>query len=83
MGCMRISSLSLKEAAHLINTALEEGIDFFDHADIYGGGKCEEVFAQAVGMNPRIREQFIIQTKCELEGILRFLKGAHSISSRR
>jgi predicted oxidoreductase len=64
LGCMRISSLSLKEAAHLINTALEEGIDFFDHADIYGGGKCEEVFAQAVGMNPRIREQFIIQTKC-------------------
>lgn len=64
LGCMRISSLPLKEAAHLINTALEEGIDFFDHADIYGGGKCEEVFAQAVGMNPRIREQFFIQTKC-------------------
>lgn len=64
LGCMRINSLSKDEAARLINTALEEGIDFFDHADIYGGGKSEELFADAVGMNPGIREKFIIQTKC-------------------
>lgn len=64
LGCMRINNLSRSEAATLINTALEEGINFFDHADIYGGGKSEEVFADAVNMNSSIREKFIIQTKC-------------------
>lgn len=64
LGCMRIDSLSKGEASTLINTALEEGINFFDHADIYGGGKSEEVFADAVGMNSSVREKFIIQTKC-------------------
>ncbi|AEY67990.1 aldo/keto reductase family oxidoreductase [Clostridium sp. BNL1100] len=64
LGCMRISEMSKNDAANLINTALEEGIDFFDHADIYGGGKSEEVFAQAVDMRPSIREKFVIQTKC-------------------
>ncbi len=64
LGCMRISEMSKNDAANLINTALEEGIDFFDHADIYGGGKSEEVFSQAVDMSPSVREKFIIQTKC-------------------
>ncbi len=64
LGCMRISDLSKKDASALINTALEAGIDFFDHADIYGGGKSEEVFAEAVGMTPSVREKFIIQSKC-------------------
>lgn len=64
LGCMRISGMSKKDAAELINTALEQGINFFDHADIYGGGKSEEVFADAVDMSPSVREKFIIQTKC-------------------
>lgn len=64
LGCMRIASKPLKEVKELIDTALEEGINFFDHADIYGGGKSEEVFAEAIGMNPNIREKIIVQTKC-------------------
>ncbi|GMQ64397.1 aldo/keto reductase [Vallitalea maricola] len=64
LGCMRINNLSKTEASKHINTALEEGINFFDHADIYGGGKSEEVFADAINMNPSIRENIIIQTKC-------------------
>ncbi|HPC77206.1 MAG TPA: aldo/keto reductase [bacterium] len=64
LGCMRIADKPVKEVAELINIALDEGINFFDHADIYGGGKCEEIFAKATGMNSNIREKFIIQTKC-------------------
>jgi len=67
LGCMRITELSKKDASILINTALEEGIDFFDHADIYSGGKSEEVFAQAIDMRPSIREKFILQTKCGIK----------------
>lgn len=64
LGCMRISALSKKEAENLVQTAMEQGINFFDHADIYGGGKSEEVFAQAVHMNSSVREKMILQTKC-------------------
>lgn len=64
LGCMRISDLSDKDAGVLIKTALEEGINYFDHADIYGGGKSEEKFAQAVSFNNINREDMIIQTKC-------------------
>lgn len=62
VGCMRISDMSEKEVSAFINTALENGANFFDHADIYGGGKSEEVFGNAV--TPSMRENIIIQTKC-------------------
>ncbi|URZ14491.1 aldo/keto reductase [Clostridium felsineum] len=64
LGCMRLSKLTVKEARKLINTALEEKINFFDHADIYGGGRSEEVFSEAIDMKPSIREELIIQSKC-------------------
>ena len=39
IGCMRITGLSdEKEVRSLIEGALECGINFFDHADIYAGG---------------------------------------------
>ena len=40
------------------------GINMFDHADIYGGGECEELFSKAIDMKSRIREKIIIQSKC-------------------
>ena len=64
LGCMRMEGLTLAEAERLVQTALECGINFFDHADIYGGGRSEEIFAQAVGMNPSVREKILLQTKC-------------------
>ena len=75
LGCMRISGLEPKAAENLVRTALDEGINFFDHADIYGGGRSEEVFAQAVGMCPSVRERMLIQTKCAIhDGIYDFSK---------
>lgn len=64
MGNMRLKELSLTEAENLIRTAMDEGINFFDHADIYGKGSCEEHFSKAIDMNPSIRENMIIQSKC-------------------
>ena len=75
LGCMRINSLSKKDASTLINSAIEEGINFFDHADIYGAGKSEEVFADAIDMKSSIREKIIIQTKCGIrDGYFDFSK---------
>ncbi|HEX2953022.1 MAG TPA: aldo/keto reductase [Bacillota bacterium] len=64
LGCMRIAGLANQDATKLIQTALDGGINFFDHADIYAGGRSEEVFAQAVKGISVAREAMILQTKC-------------------
>lgn len=64
LGCFRLHTADKARAAALVGAALEEGIDFFDNADIYGGGRCEEMFAEAIGMCPDVREKILIQTKC-------------------
>ncbi|MBT2654091.1 aldo/keto reductase [Bacillus sp. ISL-18] len=64
MGNMRLPQLSIAEAETLIRSAMEEGINFFDHADIYGKGKSEEIFSEAIQMNSSIREKMILQSKC-------------------
>ena len=43
MGCMRMKELTVKEAAKLVDAAMAEGVDFFDHADIYGGESAKSV----------------------------------------
>ena len=45
LGCMRITELSDPDIARLIHTALDAGVNFFDHADIYSAGECEAHFA--------------------------------------
>ncbi|MGP4079974.1 aldo/keto reductase [Pseudalkalibacillus sp. R45] len=66
LGCMRMSSLSKDDARHVIENAMEHGVDLFDHADIYGGGESESIFADAIDMNPSVREKMVIQTKCAI-----------------
>lgn len=81
LGCMRIAKMPTREAATLLNTALDEGINFFDHADIYGGGKSEEKFAEALGMNPAVREKLLIQSKCGIrQGFFDF-SAAHILAA--
>ncbi|WP_088084839.1 aldo/keto reductase family oxidoreductase [Bacillus sp. OV166] len=75
VGCMRINSLEKTEAERFVQSALEEGANFFDHADIYGGGTCEEIFADAIHMNAEIREKIILQSKCGIrKGMFDFSK---------
>lgn len=64
VGCMRINGLEKKEAERFVQTALDAGANFFDHADVYGGGTCEEIFAQAIHMNSNVREKIFLQSKC-------------------
>ena len=64
VGCMRIGGMSDHDAAAFIDKAMSMGANFFDHADIYGGGSCEEKFASAFGMNDDKRETVILQSKC-------------------
>lgn len=72
-GCMSLGGgwnknpISLedeKKAFSAVDCALENGINFFDHADIYCLGKSEEVFSRILDKRPKLRENLIIQSKC-------------------
>ena len=64
VGCMRMNCMEPQAILEYIHTALEKGINFFDHADIYGGGECETRFGQALALEPGLREKLVLQTKC-------------------
>ena len=64
VGCMRINKLEPAEAEHFVHAAIDQGAYFFDHADIYGNGDCESVFAKAIHMNSTVREKVLLQSKC-------------------
>lgn len=75
IGCMRINGLSSKEAEGFVQHALDHGANFFDHADIYGAGECETIFADAIHMTPAIREKIMLQSKCGIrKGMFDFSK---------
>lgn len=64
-GCMRLAEKTPEEMNKFIHKAVEMKANFFDHADIYGGGKSEEVFGNALKNDSSIkREDLIIQSKC-------------------
>lgn len=80
LGCMRITEA--KDPVAVIETAMENGINFFDHADIYGGGKCEEIFAKAFKETQYKREDIFLQSKCGIvPGVMYDFSKEHIIKS--
>ncbi|MDR1506731.1 MAG: aldo/keto reductase [Treponema sp.] len=62
VGCMRLNTIDKKDADYFIKTALDLGANFFDNADVYGDGVCEEIFSAA--LTKLKRSDVLIQTKC-------------------
>jgi len=81
LGCMRIAGISEPKRETLIKTALNQGINFFDHADIYGGGESEIAFAKAFGKCEDTREKVILQSKCGIRKGFYDLSKEHILSS--
>ena len=50
----------------IINLCLELGINSFDHADVYGSYKCEELFGKVMERKSFKREDIVLFTKCGL-----------------
>ncbi|MDG5473377.1 aldo/keto reductase [Jeotgalibacillus sp. ET6] len=65
-GMMRLNewNLSKEERLSFIKEVMEKEITTFDHADIYGGYQCEELFGEALGLDPSLRKKMEIITKC-------------------
>lgn len=66
LGCMRMPALSIEDAAKMIQTAHDLGINFIDHATCYGDGEAEKRFGDAIALTGVKREDLIIQSKCGL-----------------
>lgn len=66
LGCMRMPDLSVQEAASMLQTAVDLGINYFDNATYYTQGVAETRFGEALKASGLRREDLIIQTKCGL-----------------
>lgn len=81
LGCMRMSGLDDIGVDAIVDCAIENGINFFDHADIYGGGRSEELFGSYLKRHKNARDKIFIQTKCSIRpGYYDFSK-EHILSS--
>ena len=47
-----------------VHACVDLGITTFDHADIYGDYRVEELFGEAIALAPPLRDRFRIVTKC-------------------
>lgn len=64
VGCMRIDAMDDRQLASYLAFCLENGLNFFDHADIYGKGICESKFGSALKSMGVQREDVVLQSKC-------------------
>lgn len=64
MGCMRISEMDYPVLEDLVMTAVENGVNHFDHADFYGNFQSEVRFGEVLAKNPSLREKIVLQSKC-------------------
>ena len=82
VGCMRINGMELQALANHLSFCIENGLNFFDHADIYGGGQCETVFARALAQSGHSRQEVILQSKCGIcPGVMYDLSRQHILES--
>lgn len=66
-GCMRMPALSVDEAAKVIRTSYDLGVNYFDHATCYGeNGAAETRFGEAFAKTGLRREDVVLQSKCGL-----------------
>lgn len=68
-GQMRLADwkLDARETLRFIEEIIDLGITSFDHADIYGGYTCEELFGNALKLKPELRKNIQLITKCGIK----------------
>ncbi len=76
IGCMRMDDIPASQVDAVLDAALECGINFFDHADIYGDGECETRFGKALKRKGSLRDGLFIQSKCSIRD------GSYDFSAR-
>ena len=64
---LRDWNLSSQELLTLVSQALELGISSIDQADIYGDYSCEAIFGDALKLDPGLRKELQIVSKCGIK----------------
>lgn len=64
---LRDWNLSDQQLLQHIEEVRELGISSFDHADIYGNHTCEEKMGRALALQPSLRPQIQLITKCGIK----------------
>lgn len=59
-------NMSPQQRLDFLKQHVDLGITTVDHADIYGGYECEQLFGEALALDPSIREDIEIVTKCDI-----------------
>jgi predicted oxidoreductase len=59
-----VSATGAATMERIVNFCLELGINTFDHADIYGGYQCEELFGNVLSKKSFKREDVVLFSKC-------------------
>lgn len=80
-GCMRIARMNQTQAEAFVKSSLEYGINFFDHADIYGGGESERVFGRLFAEQPSLRDSLFLQSKCAIHDGMYDFSGDYILKS--
>lgn len=84
VGCMRLRTLDRKTAETFLETALELGGNFFDHADRYGNGLSESLFSEALHLGEpggHSRDEVIIQSKCGIQDHMYDFSKSHILAA--
>lgn len=72
-GCWRIAGSwdpadvtngGIAAGKRAVLTAVEAGFTLFDHANIYCGGRAEEIFGEVLRDTPGLRDKLVIASKC-------------------
>ncbi len=58
------SDTTPQQALRKIELCLDQGITTFDHADIYGNYRCEQLFGHALALAPALKKRMQTVTKC-------------------
>jgi predicted oxidoreductase len=59
--------LSPQQRLAIIERYLELGVYSMDHADIYGGYQCEALFGEALALQPKLRHNMQLISKCGIQ----------------
>lgn len=69
LGMWRLNEwkFSNHQLLDFLTKSVEMGFTTIDHADIYGGYSCEELFGKALALQPSLRQKMQLVTKCGIK----------------
>jgi predicted oxidoreductase len=62
----KCDAAGIERGIQMLESAVDAGFTFIDHADIYGGTMCETIHGLALDRHPEWRDRLVVATKCAI-----------------